>query len=121
MATQQPAPVSNRNGVAITRILNPSGEHAFLNTGQNMTFVVDNSGGAVDIDVTIRMQSSVDGVDVPDRDLVTVAAGDVAEFGPFDAANYNVKTGADASRVVVLFANGDAASAVWASESGSLK
>lgn len=120
MATQLAAVRSTRLGAESTPTANPSGEYAFPNGDQDFVLVVDNTGAAAAVDVTVWVQSSVVGRDVPDLALVSVPAGDLYEFGPFDAANFNVKSGADVDHVIVLFANGDANTQIWGRKTGSL-
>lgn len=121
MATQLTIYVSDVDGQEATPVANPSGDYAIPNAGQDGTLVVDNQAGAVGLTVDVNVQRTVKDLTVPDRAQVAVPAGDVFEFGPYDAETYNVKSGADANHWIATIGGGDASSRIWARRTAALE
>lgn len=86
MATLTVQTVDRAGLVGDPTVAAAGGGDNWANTGAEI-FVVKNGGGG-SINVTLDIQSTVDGQAVTDR-VVAVAAGVTKFMGPFPTANYN--------------------------------
>lgn len=82
---------SDRDGTELTFSAATAGGEAFDNSGQNVLLVVNN-GSAGAVVVTIETPGTVDGAAIADK-TGSVAAGEIAVFGPFPKAAYNQADG----------------------------
>jgi hypothetical protein len=65
-----------------------AGGDAFLNTGKELLLITHTNGGGSQETLTIAMQKSIDGEDVPDK-TVDIPAGEKHLLGPFPTGLYN--------------------------------
>ena len=84
LTVNSPARAAN----AVSNEAASAGGDAFANTGRELVLLTHTNGAGATETLTVAMQKTIDGEDVPDK-TVSIGAGETHLLGPFPTGLYN--------------------------------